>query len=116
MGEKTITGLDENIAGLLCYLLGIVTGIVFYILESENKFIKFHALQSIIVFGNLLIISGVVVPIIFTIPLLGSIVGSILSLVVSIAALVLWIVLMFKAYQGEKYKVPIAGDLAEKYV
>ena len=55
----TKTGLQENVAGLLCYILGWVTGIIFLILEPENKFVKFHAIQSIIVFGALSIVSAV---------------------------------------------------------
>ena len=47
--EKTSTGLDENVAGLLCYILGWITGIVFLVIEPDNKFVRFHALQSIIV-------------------------------------------------------------------
>jgi len=54
--EKTSTGLQENIAGLLCYVLGWVTGIIFLFIEKENKFVRFHAVQSIVVFGVLSII------------------------------------------------------------
>ncbi|MFQ5800264.1 MAG: DUF4870 domain-containing protein [Candidatus Hydrothermarchaeales archaeon] len=116
MGEKTSIGLEENIAGLLCYLLGLITGIVFYVIEKDNKFVRFHAVQSILVFGAILVISWVVIPIVAFIPILGAMVGVLLSLVVSLGSLVLWILLMYKAYSGEKYKVPVVGDLAEKYV
>ena len=51
--EKTSTGLDENVAGLLCYVLGWVSGLVFILIEQENNFVRFHAMQSIIVFGAL---------------------------------------------------------------
>jgi uncharacterized membrane protein len=116
MGEKTSTGLDENIAGLLCYLLGFITGIIFYVIEKENKFVRFHAMQSIVVFGSILIINWMVIPIVMMIPVLGWIVGGLLGLVVFIVSIVLWVLLMYKAYKGEKYKVPFAGDFAEKYV
>jgi len=49
MGEKTSLGLDENIEGALCYVLGWLTGIVFFVLEKDNRFVKFHAMQSIVV-------------------------------------------------------------------
>jgi uncharacterized membrane protein len=106
--NKTNVGLEPNVASLLCYLFGWVTGIVFFILEKENKLIRFHALQSIIVFGALTIAGALLdwIPII----------GSFFSAAIGILAFILWIVLMIKAYQGEKYKMPWAGDFAEKQV
>jgi len=104
---KTSTGLDENIAGLLCYVLGWISGIVFVLLERENNFVKYHAVQSIIVFGAISVVS-----IIFSwIPILGLIVNIILG----VLAFVLWIFLMVKASQGERYKLKWAGDYAEKW-
>ena len=103
---KTSTGLDENVAGLLCYVLGWISGLVFFLIEKENKFVRFHALQSIIVFGVLSIASLIL----SYIPWIGWLLGGLIS----ILALVLWIILMIKAYQGEKFKLPWAGDLAEK--
>ncbi len=104
---KTSMGLEENIAGLLSYVLGWITGLVFFLIEKENKFVRFHAMQSIIVFGSLTIVSLVLSFIPF--------IGWIINLLLSILALVLWILLMIKAYQGQKYKLPWAGNLAEKY-
>jgi uncharacterized membrane protein len=106
--NKTNVGLEPNVASLLCYLFGWVTGIVFFILEKENKLVRFHALQSIIVFGALTIASTILT----RIPIVGGFFGA----VIGILAFVLWIVLMIKAYQGEKYKMPWAGDFAEKQV
>ena len=105
--EKSSTGLDENIAGLLCYVLGWVSGIVFLILDQENKFVRFHAVQSIIIFGVLSVLNGLL----GWIPVLGFIVG----IISGILAFVLWIVLMVKANQGERYKVRWAGDYAERW-
>jgi len=106
-GEKTGMGLEQNVAGLLCYVLGWVSGLVFFLLEKENKFVRFHAMQSIIVFGALTIIGFIL----GAIPLLGWIIGRL----VSILAAILWIVLMVKAYQNVWFKLPVAGDMAEKY-
>ena len=105
--EKTSIGLAENIAGLLCYVLGWISGLVFLLLEQENKFVRFHAIQSIIVFAIIMILGLI----------LGSIpfVGTVLAWIVSMVGVVFWIVLMIKAYQGNKYKLPWAGDLAEKW-
>jgi uncharacterized membrane protein len=104
--ENTSTGLKENIAGLLCYVGGWVSGLIFILIEKENKLVRFHAMQSIVVFGALCVAQIVIgwIPII----------GWFVALLISILALILWIVLMVKAYNGEKYKVPWAGDFAEK--
>ncbi len=104
--EKTSTGLPENVAGLLCYALGWISGLVFILLEQENKFVRFHAIQSIYVFVSLTIANIVLgwIPVI----------GNVFSWIVGIGGLILWIVLMIKALQGEKYKLPWAGDFAEK--
>jgi uncharacterized membrane protein len=104
---KTSTELDENVAGLLCYVLGWISGLVFFLIEKKNKFVRFHAMQSIIVFGTLTVASIVL----GWIPFIGFVIGWIIW----ILAFVLWIILMIKAYQGEKFKLPWAGNLAEKY-
>ena len=104
--EKTSLDLNENVEGLLCYLVGWITGIIFLVLEKENKFVRFHALQSILTFLPLSILAW----------LLGWIpfVGWVLGILVWILTVVLWLTLMLKAYGGEKYKLPIVGDIAEK--
>jgi uncharacterized membrane protein len=106
---KTSMGLEENIAGVLCYVLGWITGVVFLLLEKENKFVRFHAWQSIATFLPLSILIWIFQWFFWMIPFLG---GAIVSLL-SILVLILWLVLMFKAYQGEMYKLPIVGDFAE---
>ena len=103
---KTSLGMEQNLEGLLCYVLVWVTGIIFLILEKDNKFVRFHAVQSIIVFGAYTVIAIIL-------GFLGTI-GSILGYIVGALAFILWIVLMVKAYQGQMYKLPIAGDIAEK--
>ncbi|PYZ91815.1 hypothetical protein CR194_18860 [Salipaludibacillus keqinensis] len=102
---KASTGLDENLGGLLAYLLGFVTGIIFVIIEKENQFIRFHALQSIFLFGGLFVLNFVV----GMIPIFGWII----SLLLAPLTFILWIVAMYKAYKGERTKFPIVGDLAE---
>jgi uncharacterized membrane protein len=104
---KTATGLEEKVAGLLCYVLGWVSGIVFLILEPENKFVRFHAIQSIIVFGAITIAMAIL----SWIPFIGIFFGWILW----VLWVILWIVLMVKAYQGTKYKLPVSGNMAEKW-
>jgi len=116
--EKTALGLRENVEGALCYLLGWLTGVIFYILEKDNKFVRFHAGQSILVFFPLWILS-----LIFGggwlfwggwyfwgawafLVVIGWLIWAVM--------LILWIILMLKAYQGEMFKLPIVGDIAEK--
>lgn len=106
--EKSSTGLDANLAGALTYVLGPITGILFLVLEKESKFVRFHAMQSTITFVALFVVSLVL----GMIPILGWL----LLLPYQLAVLILWIVLMFKAFKGEKFKLPTVGDLAEKQV
>jgi uncharacterized membrane protein len=100
---RTSTGLEPNVSGLLCYVLGWITGLVFLILE-KNKFVRFHAIQSMVVFGAF----TVVIIILCFIPVVGWVIGCIIGAI----AFVLWIVLMVKAYQGEKFKLPVSGEIA----
>jgi uncharacterized membrane protein len=103
--EASSTSLDPNLAGLFCYSLGLITGIVFLIIEKESRFVRFHAYQSLAVFGALFVLSLIA----GFIPVIGTLVGVLLAPV----GVILWILLMVKAYQGERYKIPVAGDWAE---
>jgi uncharacterized membrane protein len=106
--QETSTGLAPNIAGLLCYLGAWVTGIIFFVLEQKNRWVRFHAAQSIVVFGALFIASLVLgwIPVI----------GPVFKFVLGITGFVLWILLMVKAYNGESYRIAVAADLAEAMV
>ncbi|NSW91238.1 MAG: DUF4870 domain-containing protein [Firmicutes bacterium] len=104
--KKSSTGLQENIAGLLCYVLGWITGILFIIIEKESKFVKFHAIQSTVVFAAIFIANMILKVIPF--------IGALLSTLLTLLSIVLWLFLMYNAYQGKMYKLPIAGDIAEK--
>jgi uncharacterized membrane protein len=103
---KTSSGLQENVAGALCYLFGWVTGLIFFFVEPKNKFVRFHAVQSI----SLTVVLMVVYFILFLIPVIGWAISAILG----IAFFVLWIFLMFKAYQGQLFKLPVVGNFAEQ--
>ena len=111
------TGIEPNVAGALAYILGIITGIIFLVLEKDNRFIRFHAAQSIAV--SLIIIAfsiavSLVSGILAFIPILGWIAVFLLTTGLAIGTFVLWVVLMFKAYQGEEWELPIAGGLARR--
>ncbi len=96
---KTSMSVQPNMAGAFCYLGLFITGLIFLFMEKENKFVRFHAMQSTIVFGCLFVLS-----------IMLSFLGGIVTLVM----LGLWVFLMYKAYQGEKFKLPVVGDIAEK--
>jgi uncharacterized membrane protein len=110
----TSTGLQPNVAGALSYLFGFITGIIFFVLEKDNQFVRFHAMQSIIVSVAFFVLS-IVLGIFSMIPILGWIVGALASMVLGIVALILWLVLMFKAFQGQEWEVPIIGKYARQY-
>ena len=103
--EKTSTGLEANLAAALSYLLGFVSGIIFLVIEKENRFVRFHALQSVLAFGGITL-AWVLLN---AVPLLGFVVG---VLVIIPASAILWLVMMFKAYQGEEFSLPIVGPIA----
>ena len=105
-------GLAENVAGLLCYAVGWVTGIIFLLID-KRPFVKFHAAQSIVVFGALTILR-IGMGMMFTVGgLFGLGLWAAVSMLIGLATLVLWILLMVKAYQHELFKVPIAAGIAE---
>lgn len=97
---------NENLMAAASYLLGFVTGIIFLFIEKQSKFVRFHAMQSTILFGGIFIANIAL----GFIPILGWLVG----LILTFTAFILWIILMWKAFQGEMYKVPFIGEIAEK--
>jgi len=111
-GGKSSTGLQPNIAGFLCYLGWWITGIIFLIIEKENQVVRFHAMQSILVFVALWILGILFSVILSFIPVVGWLIGTLIW----ILTLILWILLMYKAYRGEMYKVPVVGNIAENLV
>ena len=107
--EKTSTGLAANVAAALRYLVGFVTGIIFLLVEKENKFVRFHAMQSTLVFAGIV---GIDI-LLQVVPILGALV--VLFIVIPASA-ILWLFLMFKAYQGEEFKLPVVGPIAAEKI
>lgn len=101
---KTALGLPKNTTAALAYVLGWLSGLVVFLVEKEDKFVRFHALQSIVVFGF------------FNVLVMVPVVGWMLSPLVFIVSLVTWILCLVKAYQGEKFKLPVVGNFVEKQV
>ncbi|WP_458187659.1 DUF4870 domain-containing protein [Haladaptatus sp. NG-WS-4] len=117
---KTGTGLDENIAGALSYQFAPLTGIIFFLVESKNEFVRFHAAQSI-VFGVGLFALYVAMSIfqfaLLLIPRIGglfSLLFTLIYFVVGFLAFVTWLFLLYKAYLGETYELPVFGKLAAR--
>lgn len=106
MEGRSSTGMEPNVAAGLSYLFGCGTGLIFLLLEKENEFVRFHAAQSLVVFGALFVISLVagVIPII----------GPLISVLLFLVSLALWLVLMIQAFQGKRVEIPIAADFAKK--
>lgn len=120
---ETNVGLDENAAGALAYVLGFVTGAILYFVEDDNEFVRFHAAQSIVVFGGVFLLN-IAVSFVPGFLLAGnslaglvvSLVFGLLSLLVGLGALVLWIFLIVKAYRGQTPRIPVAAGIADGMV
>ncbi len=107
-------GMQENVAGLLSYVVGWITGLIFFLID-KRPFVRFHAMQSIITFGAFNVLQWILV----WSGWFGGIVGwallGILGTVLWLLMLVCWILCMVKAYQGQRFKLPVVGDLAENF-
>lgn len=113
------SGMADNVASALCYLFGLFTGILFLVLEPYNKskLIRFHAFQAIFMHLALIVVFfaiSIFFSVIIHIPILGALVGMALWPIVGFAAMAVWIMLMYKAYNNQKWVLPIIGPLAEK--
>jgi uncharacterized membrane protein len=117
--ERSSTGLDANIAAALSYFFGLLSGAVFFAIETDSRFVKFHAMQSM-----LASVAAIVIWIVYTvlasilayIPVLGWLVMLLLWAGLALGMLGVWLFSMFKAFQGERFKLPYIGEVAEKQV
>lgn len=111
------SGLPENVAGALSYLLGPITGVAFFVIDRERPFVRFHAVQSIAVtigWVALVVVLMVLSAILGMIPILGWLVGVLLNLGLALAGFGLWLWLMFQAYQGREWTLPVLGEHARR--
>ncbi len=118
---ESSTGLSANVAGLLCYVALWITGIVFIVLEKKSIFVKFHAWQSIMTFGVLTVAHLILSTILRAIAVATfspglAIFAGVLGTIIWILMVVLWIILVIQAGTGKMWKVPWAGDWAEKQI
>lgn len=109
----TSMNMDPNTAAGLSYLAGWITGLIFFLVEKQNRFVRFHAMQSLLTFASITVLY-IVVNILFVIPFIN-LIACFLWPVLWIATLALWIILMIQGFQGKYFKLPIIGDYAERY-
>ncbi|HEY8225703.1 MAG TPA: DUF4870 domain-containing protein [Pyrinomonadaceae bacterium] len=123
---KSSTGLDENIAALLSYVFGWVSGLIFFLIEKDSKLVRFHAMQSIL-FNAFIAVAGIGLWIVvFILALIASqladvlgtilgLLGTLIYLAFSLLLLIAWVMCLIRAYQKQYFKLPIIGNLAEKF-
>lgn len=109
----TSMGIDPQLAGLLAYLLSPISGLVIYLIEKENREVRYHAAQSVLL-GAALVVAWFALLIISMIPVIG-LIALLGYAVVGLGAFVLWIYLLIQGYQLNHVKLPIAGDMAEQW-
>lgn len=104
--RATTFKIERNLEALLTYLLCWVSGIFFIIFEKKNDYVRFHAFQSTAVFLSLLILRFIlgVIPVI----------GAVGSTVILLITFLLWVFLMYKAFNGEEFRLPLVGDFAAR--
>jgi uncharacterized membrane protein len=123
---KSSTGLDENIAALLSYVFGWLSGLIFFLIEKDSRLVRFHAMQSLLLNISLAVIAVVLWVVWLVMFFIGGaigdlvgtlfgLIGTLLWVVFWIAILVAWIICLVKAFQGQYFKLPIIGNFAEKF-
>ena len=117
--QTAAAGMSDNAAGAICYLLGFITGILFLVLApyNQNRNIRFHAFQSIflnIAWFVLWIVITIVSVALHVIPIVGTVITLLLGFCLWIGALIVWLYMMFKTYNGETIVLPVIGPMAQK--
>lgn len=107
--------MSPNVAAGLSYVLGWVTGLIFFLMEKQNRFVRFHAMQSILFSGGISVIGVVLNILVSILPSALAVALGCLWVLVCLAALVVWIILMVNAFQGKDFKLPVISEYAEKY-
>ena len=102
----TSIGMQPNVAAGLSYVFTWISGLIIFLIEKQNRFVRFHAMQSLLFFGSITVLSIVIGYIPYV---------NLLSWVLDLVGFVGWIFLMIQGFQGKYYKLPVIGDYAEKY-
>ena len=123
---KSSTGLDENIASLLSYLLGWIGGLIFFLIEKDSRLVRFHAMQSLLLSAVALVVGIVLWIASLILAIIGSALADALGALIWIVAMLIFgafglalfaaaIMCMIKAYQSQYFKLPVIGNFAEKF-
>jgi uncharacterized membrane protein len=123
---KSSTGLDENVAALLSYVFGWLSGLIFFLIEKDSRLVRFHAMQSLLFNVTVAVVGIVLWVVMFILLLIGTQISGIVSTLVTLIATLVWIALiigivvawvmcLIKAFQGQYFKLPIVGQFAEKF-
>ena len=123
---KSSTGLDENVAALLSYIFGWISGLIFFLMEKDSRLVRFHAMQSILFNVSMFVIVFVFWILTFILVMVGAAIGDVLGtifgllstllwLVFFVGILIAWILCLVKAFQGQYFKLPVIGNFAEKF-
>jgi uncharacterized membrane protein len=119
MNENETSVDNDNLMAAVAYVLGLVSGLVIYLIEKDkpekSKFVMFHAMQSIIL-SIAFIAFSIILSVIAIVPIIGWIIAIIAGMIVPLIAVVLWVLLIYKAYSGEEYHLPVIGEMAEKNI
>jgi uncharacterized membrane protein len=123
---KSSTGLDENIAALLSYIFGWVSGLVFFLIEKDSRLVRFHAMQSLL-FNVVIAVVGIALWIVlFIVFMIAAQISGVLTTLLSLVSILVWVAFLIvifgglifclvKAFQGQYFKLPVIGNFAEKF-
>lgn len=115
---STGSGITPNMAGALSYFLGALSGILFLVIDRDRPFVRFHAMQSIVLtvawFGAWVVLS-VLGLVLGAVPVIGWLVSMLLSLALGVLGFLLWLYLMFRAYSGDEWELPVVGEYARRF-
>ena len=116
--DPTSTGLNARTEALLSYVLGWFSGLIFFVIERKNRFVRFHAAQSFIFFGIVSVVY-IVIRLLSIIPVLGFLLSPVLgcaTLILLIPAALIWVLLMIQAYRGVNFRLPIISGYADSLI
>ena len=123
---KSSTGLDENIAALLSYVFGWVSGLIFFLIEKDSRLVRFHAMQSLLFNVLVAVVAIALWIVLFVVFLVVSQVSGALATILSLISVLVWLVFgvailagwvlcLVKAFGGQYFKLPVIGNFAEKF-
>lgn len=117
--QPVSAGLAPNVAGALAYFLGPITGVLFLVIEKENRFVRYHAAQSIVVSVALIALNialSIAGAVLGVLPIIGWLLAFLLTMGVALGGFLLWVTLMYRAFSGQEWEVPLIGHHSRKLI